>query len=68
MLLKVHRNITVVEVDEPILMTELEAATSLRGAVVRQLSDTAVVVDEARLEPLLDELVRRGYAPRVNEP
>lgn len=65
---KVHRNVTVVEVDEPILMTELKAATGLEGAVVRQVSDTIVVVDESRLEALLDELVGRGYAPRVNEP
>lgn len=65
---KVHRNVTVVEVDEPILLTELSAATSLQGAVVRQVSETVVVVDESRLEALLDELVGRGYAPRVNEP
>jgi hypothetical protein len=67
-LVKVHRNVTVVEVDEPILLTELKAATSLQGAVIRQVSETVVVVDETRLEALLDELVGRGYAPRVNEP
>ncbi len=65
---KVHRNVTVVEVDEPILLMELKAATGLDGDVVRQISDTVVVVDAGRLEALLEELVARGYAPRVHEP
>lgn len=65
---KVHRNVTVVEVDEPILLTELKAATGLDGAVVRQISETVVVVDAGRIEALLEELVARGYAPRVHEP
>jgi len=65
---KVHRNVTVVEVDEPVLLMELKAATGLDGAVVRQISDTVVVVATARLEALLAELVSRGYAPRVYEP
>jgi hypothetical protein len=64
---KVHRNVTVVEVDEPLLLMELKAATSIGGAVVRQISPTVVVVADDRLEILLSELVAKGYAPRVRE-
>ena len=66
--MKVHRNVTIVEVDEAVLLTELEAATGLSGAVIRRLSPTVVVIDDGRTEELLGELVRRGYAPRTREP
>ena len=65
---KVHRNVTLVEVDEPILLMELRAAIGLEDHVLEQISETLVVVEEQKLEALLDELVKRGYAPRVNEP
>lgn len=63
--MKVHRNVSVVEVGDPVLLTELTAATSLADFVVRRLSETVVVVDSTRLPELLEELVRRGYAHRV---
>ena len=65
--MKVHRNLTIVEVDEPVLLTELEAATALSEAVVARLSPTTLVIDDRRSESLLRELVQRGYAPRVIE-
>ena len=66
--MKVHRNVTVLEVDDPVLLTELQTVTSLDEAVVRAVSDTLVVVDAAALEPLIEDLVARGYAPRVRKP
>ncbi len=66
--MKVHRNVTVLEVEDPLLLTELLAATSLSEAEVRRLSDRVVVVDPARLDRLLEELVARGYPHRVVEP
>ena len=65
--MKVHRNLTIIEVDEPVLLTELEAATALSEAVVARLSPTTLVIDDRRSESLLRELVQRGYAPRVVE-
>ena len=63
--MKVHRNVSVIEVDDPVLLTELEAATSLSDVVICRLSERVVVVDRGRLPALLEELVRRGYPHRV---
>jgi len=65
---KVHRNVTLIEVDDPLLLTELETATGLSDLVFCRLSTTAVLVDDRQVEQLLKEMVSRGYTPRVSEP
>ena len=47
--MKVHRNVTVLEVADPVLRMELEAATRLNEVTVRRISDTAVVHESDRL-------------------
>ena len=66
--MKVHRNVSVVELEDPPLLTELLAATALGEAELRRLSDRVVVVDADRLDLLLEELLSRGYPHRVVEP
>ena len=65
--MKVHRNVTLIEVDDPVLLMELETATALRELVLCRLSPTSVLVDDRQVEQLLKEMVSRGYTPRVTE-
>jgi hypothetical protein len=40
-------------------------ASGLAGHVVRRVSDTAAIVDHARVDDIVAHLRKRGYTPKV---
>lgn len=52
-----------IQVDSPILLTELQARRDLKGHFVRNLSETVAIVDIDDTEKLLKDLRKHGYLP-----
>ena len=63
-----HENITLLEVDRPEQMDELELLPEVRHALVRRLDPCTAVLDAARLPALLAALEKHGHLPRVTGP
>ena len=59
------RSVTLLEVDDAKLLTELTRAKYIRQCLRRTLSPRAVVVRPSRLDALARLLQRRGYRPRL---
>jgi hypothetical protein len=57
--------VTLLEVDDPDLLTELTREQRIRAGIDRTLSPRAMTVREHRLPALLRRLERRGVIPRV---
>ncbi len=62
---KVHRNVSLLRVEEPILIDEILARKSLARLVVGRLSETVVLVRLEDEDAILDELRKLGHAPRI---
>ena len=60
-----YRNVALIECADPAALSEVLAGVAGRH-VVRRLGDTAVIVDHARVEPILKALRKAGYTPRVS--
>ena len=63
---RLHQNLTLLEVESPGQMEELMALPELRASLVRTLSPTRAVLDDGRVPGLLAALERRGYLPRLD--
>lgn len=62
-----YDEVSLIEVDDDLLLRELTRTTTLDDAIVRTLSGQAVVVSSARVPDLVREMERLGHAPRVVE-
>ncbi len=60
-----YRNVALIECADAAALSEVLAGVAGRH-VVRRLGDTAVIVDHARVEPILKALRKAGYTPRVS--
>jgi len=61
---RLYRNISLIECADVATLAEVLAGPAGRH-VVRQLSDTVVVVDHTQVEPILKALRKAGYTPRI---
>jgi hypothetical protein len=61
---RLYRNISLIECVDAATLAEVVAGPVGRH-VVRQLSDTVVVVDHMHVEPILKALRKAGYTPRI---
>ncbi len=61
---RLYRNISLIECADATTLAEVLAGPAGRH-VVRQLSDTVVVVDHTQVEPILKALRKAGYTPRI---
>ena len=61
----IHRNVAVLRVSEPGVLEEIRAVTRFDDHVLGWISPTEVVLDPARLKPLLDILEARGMSALV---
>ncbi len=61
---KVHRNVALVRLGEPILAEELLARKTLSRSVLGRLSETVLLIESEACEAVLDELKRMGHTPR----
>ena len=62
------RRVTLLEVRDPEVLTDLTRAHRVRQSLGRTLSPRAIVVREPRVPALLRQLAKRGLIPRTNLP
>ncbi len=65
--IRLYDDLTLIELDDDILHEEILATSSLRAATIDVITPRLVAIDPARVAPLLGELERLGYMPRVLE-
>ena len=63
--LELHRNATLLEVDDPVRLLELARDPAIHSLLLCRLGQTAVLVDSGAAETLIELLKRRGHTPRV---
>jgi len=63
-----HTNLTLIEVDDPLLLEELRADRQLGPLLVAQLSDRVAVVKPGGGEWILRALLKAGHTPKVINP
>jgi hypothetical protein len=61
-----HQKVALIECGDDVALEELMAATPLPAHVIRQLSPRAVMVDPEYLDMVVQEMIRKGYTPRVS--
>jgi len=62
---KLHKQVALIRVSEPLVAEELLARKSLARLVTGRLSPTVLLVRVEDEEAVLDELRRFGHTPRV---
>ncbi|WP_165219448.1 hypothetical protein [Aquisphaera insulae] len=62
---KLHRNVTLIRTNDPIIAEELMSRKSLARMVLSRLTDTLLLVKPDDADDALDELRRMGHTPRV---
>jgi len=60
-----HRNVAVIEVDDPYLLHELRANPRLSRLLVGQLTDRVALVRRHSADSIIRELRNAGYTPKV---
>lgn len=60
-----HENLPTLEVSDAMMLDHLLADPAVAGAIVRRLSPTMVVLDPAKVAPLLTRLRKLGHLPKV---
>lgn len=65
--LKLHDGVALIEVDSPLLLTEIESDPALRAHLGDRLSDTCVAVQPQALQQVIQRLQTLGHMPRVVE-
>ena len=63
--IKLHKQVALIRVADPILAEELLARKTLVRLVAGRLSDTVLLVRAEEEDAILDELRRMGHTPRV---
>ncbi|UCC75492.1 MAG: helicase-associated domain-containing protein [Anaerolineales bacterium] len=63
-LLRTYRGLALLELGDELTLRELEASTSLSQHIVAKLSAQLVLVPEAAVDDLLEELTARGHTPK----
>jgi hypothetical protein len=62
---RIYDELTLIELGDDLLLRELQAATSLRRAVVHQFTPRLIAIEDGAVEQIVGELGARGYAPRI---
>jgi hypothetical protein len=62
---KVHRNVSLVRVADPILADELLARPKLGRLIVGRLSNDLLLVSPGKAGEVVDELRKMGHTPQV---
>ena len=66
-MIKIHRNLTILEVSDEGLLKELELRTDLNRFIVHWISSTIFVIDHRKSDEFINKLVKLGYIPKVIE-
>lgn len=63
--LVLHTHLALIEVSDPLLLTELKADGKIGSLILGQLSDRIAIVAASEAERLIQRLVKAGHLPRV---
>ena len=61
----IQQNVAVLEGVSETILDEVLAGTVLKDMVVRRLSPTVIVIDQARVDEITKLLTKRGYEPKI---
>jgi len=61
-----HENLTVMEIDRPEQLRDLQDLPAFQAAVVKIVDPRTVVLDSRRLADLLAALEKHGHRPRLD--
>ena len=62
---KLHRQVAMIQTEDPVLARELLASKKLAQEIVGQLTDCVLLVRQGRTEAVVQELQRMGHTPQV---
>ena len=62
---KLHRRVSLVQTEDPILAEELLARKKLANELAGRLSDCALLVRPGRVAAVVEELECMGHTPRI---
>lgn len=62
---KVHRNVSLIQTNEPVLADELLARPQLSRLIVGRLTPEVLLVIPGRIPEVVQELRRMGHTPQV---
>lgn len=62
-----YEKLTVLELTDDLALRELLANTTLRRHIVHQFSPRLVVVEDSAVEALVEEMIKHGYTPKVED-
>jgi hypothetical protein len=65
MLPKIHKNITLVEINDPVILRQLTGSTQFPDYMLKQVSPTHFIIDNQYVETLLKELQEGKLTPRI---
>lgn len=60
-----YEKLTVLELADDLALRELSANINLRQHIVHQFSPRLVVVEDSAVDSLVEELIQKGYTPKV---
>ncbi|MFQ5341098.1 MAG: helicase-associated domain-containing protein [Anaerolineae bacterium] len=60
-----YEKLTVLELADDLALRELLANTNLRQHLIHQFSPRVVVVEDSAVDALVEELIKKGYTPKV---
>lgn len=63
--LKLHSGVALIEVKDPLLLTEIESDTSIQPFLGRRLSDRCIAVQPDAVSQVVRRLQALGHMPRV---
>ena len=62
---KLHRQVALIQTEDPVLARELLASKKLAQEIVGQLADCVLLVRHGRVDAVVQELRRMGHTPQV---
>lgn len=63
----VHRNVVLLETDDPTLLAEIQQDARVRSAIVAQLSPQVALVRREAAARFIEILRKAGHTPKVHE-
>jgi hypothetical protein len=63
--IRIYDDLTLIELDDDILLQELQATSSLKASTLQILGPRLVAIDPARAQSLVLQMERLGYTPRI---
>jgi len=64
---KLHSGVALIEVSDPLILTEIESDSALQPFLGARLSDNCIAVEPQSIHDVVRRLQALGHLPRVHE-